>query len=36
LRSFTRARESLIKVRTKIKNRATHELEAALEVCRRR
>jgi transposase len=29
LRSLTRARESLIKVRTKIKNRVTHELEAA-------
>jgi transposase len=29
LRSLTRTRESLIKVRTKIKNRATHELEAA-------
>ncbi len=29
LRSLTRARESLIKIRTKIKNRVTHELEAA-------
>jgi len=29
LRSLTRSRESLIKVRTKIKNRVTHELEAA-------
>jgi transposase len=29
LRSLTRTRESLIKFRTKIKNRATHELEAA-------
>jgi transposase len=29
LRSLTRTRESLIKVRTKIKNRVTHELEAA-------
>jgi transposase len=29
LRSLTRTRESLIKVRTKIKNRITHELEAA-------
>lgn len=29
LRSLTRARESLIKVRTKIKNRITQELEAA-------
>lgn len=29
LRSLTRARESLIKIRTKIKNRITHELEAA-------
>ena len=29
LRSFTRSRESLIKVRTKIKNRVTHELEAS-------
>jgi transposase len=29
LRSLTRARESLIKVRTKIKNRVTHELEGA-------
>ena len=29
LRSLTRARESLIKVRTKIKNMVTHELEAA-------
>ena len=29
LRSITRARESLIKIRTKIKNRVTHELEAA-------
>ena len=29
LRSLTRARESLIKVRTKIKNRVIHELEAA-------
>lgn len=29
LRSLTRTRESLMKVRTKIKNRVTHELEAA-------
>ena len=29
LRSLTRSRESLIKVRTKIKNRVTHELEAS-------
>ena len=29
LRSLTRARESLIKIRTKIKNRVTHELGAA-------
>jgi transposase len=29
LRSLTRTRESLIKVRTKIKNKVTHELEAA-------
>jgi hypothetical protein len=29
LRSLARTRESLIKVRTKIKNRITHELEAA-------
>jgi transposase len=29
LRSLTRTRESLIKVRTKIKNRVTHELEAS-------
>jgi transposase len=29
LRSLTRTRESLIKVRTKIKNQVTHELEAA-------
>jgi len=29
LRSLTRARESLMKVRTKIKNQVTHELEAA-------
>jgi len=29
LRSLTRSRESLIKVRTKIKNQVTHELEAA-------
>jgi transposase len=29
LRSLTRTRESLIKVRTKIKNRVTHELKAA-------
>src|SRR5512137_2039476 len=29
LRSLTRTRESLIKVRTKIKNKVTYELEAA-------